>query len=110
MHSANCAGAGPNLVHIQLVNLTHTILPYCTIGSELYPLWSWKIEIRSFDGHVVRVSKSVIKTKSLRGCRPCMEPSLGRKRWRAREDSNLRPPAPQADALSTELRAQAKSD
>ena len=27
------------------------------------------------------------------------------KSWRAREDSNLRPPAPQADALSTELRA-----
>ena len=26
-------------------------------------------------------------------------------KWRAREDSNLRPPAPQADALSTELRA-----
>lgn len=25
--------------------------------------------------------------------------------WRAREDSNLRPSAPQADALSTELRA-----
>ena len=28
-----------------------------------------------------------------------------KQKWRAREDSNLRPPAPQAGALSAELRA-----
>ena len=38
---------------------------------------------------------------SSRSCSSCNNNS-----WCAREDLNLRPPAPQADALSTELRAQ----
>jgi hypothetical protein len=56
------------------------------------------------DRHLQMLWTAICRNRRTDGANPCGGTSE-RGKWRARQDSNLRPSAPEADALSTELQA-----